>query len=116
MTKRPLRDAEKTIIRRFAEMLPVEHQRQLLSDMENATAESLVDDDSLVAFYLYGYQRPAQKGLRQYAVEGRVADRAGNQLTVCLYADGNDRLCELEVIRWDTTAKIDADWSKLELY
>jgi hypothetical protein len=40
-------------------------------------------------------------GQHAYSVEGLVMDVDGTQLTVCVYADHQDRLLELELIRWD---------------
>jgi hypothetical protein len=45
-----------------------------------------------------------------------MRDRDGAELAVDLYADPNNRLLELEIVRYEQGDLIDPDWTTLELY
>ena len=67
-------------------------------------------------FDLSGYLRPPYRGQHSYPSEGKMRDRDGAEVTVVLYADENDRLLELEFIRWGDGDLIGPDLSTIELY
>ena len=58
------------------------------------------DNSSRLLFVLPGYDRPEYEGQRAYPVEGTMQDEDGAELTVLLYADQNDNLYEMEIVRW----------------
>ena len=59
-----------------------------------------------------------QKGTGQHALptEATLRDEDGTQLDVILYVDKNDRLFELEIIRWGEGAVIRPDLASLKTY
>lgn len=71
---------------------------------------------SRIVFEIDGYLRPPYRGQHAYKVEGKVLDRDRAEVSVVLYADENNRLLELEFIRWDGGQIIDLDWETLQLY
>ena len=100
---RPLSYEERFLIARFAEKLSGARREQLLSDASHATAEAIATDGSRIIFNLADYHRPPYRGQHSFGVEGRMLDTDEAELSVCLYADENGRLLELEFIRWDST-------------
>jgi hypothetical protein len=84
----------------FADELPCQERIGFLRGLENSQVEALSPDGSRLGFTLYEYVRPPYSGQHAYSREGCVQDADGEQVTVCLYADQNDRLLELELIKW----------------
>lgn len=113
---RSLTKSEEGVIRAIASLLPLESQRQLLCDLEFATAYSVLPDNSLVKFCIAGYKRPPYVGQHSFGVEGELLDRDGSKISLLLFADQNGRLLELEFIRWGDGGLIDPDWATLNLY
>lgn len=97
-------------------MLPLKESENLLRDLQAARVVSVVSDRSLVKFILNGYERPVYEGQHSYPVEIRLFDEDGSELTAILYADSNDRLLELEVIRWDGGELISPKVESIEYY
>jgi len=116
MTKQALTGDEKLVISRIAEMLPGNKRLQLMADMENAIAEARDDDGSRVVFQIIGYQRPPYKGQHSFGIAGKLSDKDGTELWLDLYADENDRLLELEIIRPGPGRILGPDWSSLVLF
>ncbi len=113
--KRELTQSERTVITRVAERLPVYKREQLLDDLAHASAEAVTPDGSRVIFHIRGYERPPYRGQHSFGVQGELVDCDGQKLSLDLYADENDHLLELEVIRWQG-ALMNPDWSSLKLY
>lgn len=114
--KRSLTDAEELVIRRVAEKLPKERQLRLLDDLAQATAELATPDGTRIVFNISGYQRPPYRGQHSFGVEGELFDKDGVKLSFDLFADENDRLLELELIRWDEGVVIEPNWSTFKVY
>lgn len=114
--KRPLTRFEKSAIRKVAEKLPKDKQEILLADMNNALAESILDDASRVMFYISGYERPPYRGQHSFGIEGELYDKDGTKLSFDLYADENNRILEMDIIRWGEGRVIAPDWATLKLY
>jgi hypothetical protein len=112
---RPLSSHERELIERIARQLGGSEGDQLLADLRNARALPATADDSRILFEISGYDRPAYRGQHPYRVEGRMLDRDGAEVTVLLHADANDRLLELELIRWAVGSLISPDWESLKL-
>lgn len=115
MNMRPLTYEERTLIANFASRLKEGQRTQLLEDLENASAELGNPDGSRVQFEIAGYERPPYLGQHLFPVEGKMLDYDGNELSVLLYADENDRLLELEFIRWDSSELLGPCWDTLKL-
>ena len=113
---RPLTKSEWNMIYAIASMLPLKNQQQLLFDLEFATAHSVLPDNSLLKFSIAGYKRPPYVGQHSFGVEGELLDRDGTRVSLILFADQNDRLSELELIRWGEGDLIEPDWGTLKLY
>ena len=114
--KRSLTQIEKSIIRQIAERLPSNKQHQLLDDLSRSQAEPVTPDEARIIFHISGYQRPPYRGQHSFGVEGELHDKDGTKLTLDLFADENDRLLELELIRWGDGDLIAPEWSTLKLY
>jgi uncharacterized protein DUF6984 len=116
ITMRGLTDAERRVISLIAERLPSDTRRQqLLADMANAMAEDENVDGSRIVFHINGYQRPPYKGQHSFGVAGTLTDDDGAEIALDLYADHNDRLLDLELIRAGTGAIKRPDWNSLTL-
>ncbi|MET3109526.1 hypothetical protein AAKU67_004495 [Oxalobacteraceae bacterium GrIS 2.11] len=117
MNMRELSENEKNLISIFAQKLPSEEKEQLLVDTSNAMAKEVTEDGSVVRFEISGYQRPPYRGQHLFRVEGKMLDSDSVELSVLLYADENNRLLELEIIRWDTNSTlINPQWDTLQIY
>lgn len=106
----------KTIAQKFAERLPEGQRDNLVKDLAQSKLEPAMSNESRVRFSIPGYERPAAGGQHVYGVEGRVKDKDGSDLCVLLHADENDRLLELELVRFEEGAVICPDWNTLELW
>jgi|JRYI01.1.fsa_nt_gb hypothetical protein len=107
---------EQKIIRRVAEKLAPDRQRQLLDDLANATAIAATPDGARVQFFISGYEHPPYRGQHSFGVSGELLDKDKTKLSFDLFADENDRLLELELIRWGEGDLIDPDWETLKFY
>lgn len=112
---RPLTLGERAALVRMADKLPDAEREGFLRDIENCGVSSQTEDDSRLLFELRGYVRPEYKGQHAYPVEGVVKDADGAELTVCVYADHQDRLLELEVIKWGDASIQQPDWDTFEV-
>lgn len=97
---RSLNNYERAVVQALANMLPSQERDTLLQDLQHCQVESLTSDGSRLGFNLEGYARPSYVGQHPYSCEGRALDSDDQEVTVCLYADQNDRLLELELIKW----------------
>jgi hypothetical protein len=113
--RRPLSREERNLIARVAEKLGGKDGKQLVADLEDASAESETPDGSRILFEISGYARPPYRGQHPYGVEGKMLDRDGTELSVLLHADENGRLLELEFVRWDAGDLVGPDWETLKL-
>jgi hypothetical protein len=115
---RPLTKEEITLIKLFAEKLNKKQENQIMADMKNATAEIITEaGGSIICFHINGYERP-EKGGQDVIAEGTIKDQGNIPVTILLFTDCNDRLYELEFIRWDGTEGdkiIKLDWLTLTI-
>jgi hypothetical protein len=110
---RPLSATEKSVIRWFAERVKESQRQSLLSDLEKATAEQIHDDQLTVRFEIEGYIRPPYRFERPFPVDAAVRDADGATLAVVLAADENERLFELQVVRFEKGPVLGPDWTTL---
>lgn len=92
---------ERQLIEAVASHLPEASASQLHADLALAAAVEMGLGGSRVVFVISGYERPPYQGQHAYPVELQMQDADGAELTPILHADANDRLLELEIIRWD---------------
>lgn len=100
MKTRELSNNERAIIERVAAKLPATDRDALINEMNGATVVEESGDGGTVLFALPNYVRPAYLGQHSYGVEGKMRDADGTEISVILYADENNRLLELELLRW----------------
>lgn len=113
---RSLTIGERELIFMIGERLGGSEGAQLLDDLKNASALPETVDNSRIQFEILGYERPAYDGQHPFGIEGKMFDRDGAELSVLLHADQNERLFELEIIRWDEGTLISPNWSTLKLF
>lgn len=113
---RALSDAEKSLISRMAEKLPEKTRSQIMNDLSNAAVEFEYDKGSIVVLKIAGYERPADQSLKPFAVDGLVKDTDGEKIDVILHGDVNERLFQLELLRYAKGDIIGPDWNTLQLY
>lgn len=117
IVRRELTDAEKRVISVIAERLPSGPRReQLLADMTNAVAEDENAEGSRIVFHIRGYQRPPYRGQHSFGVAGALDDSDGVKIALDLYADHNDRLLDLELVRVGSGPIKGPDWNSLVLF
>ena len=103
-------------IEQVASRLPDEQQTQLLKDLSQASVDTSQSTGSLVRFHLETYVRPPYGGQRSFGIGAQMKDLDGVLLSLDLYADHNDRLLELEIIRWENDRAPSPDWDSLEFF
>lgn len=113
---RALSSRETKVIEDCASLLPSERREKLLVDLRGASVQSEAENGRIVKFKISGYERPLYKGQHSFGTEGRVLDGDGADVWMTLYADENDRLLELEFIRWDGKKIMDLNWETLTLF
>lgn len=112
--KRELTEGEKLFVRAVAARLDATDGAILIRDLANASAESMLDDNSLILFHIEGYRRPETRGQHTYPVEGTLLDADGAVVDVLLFADPANRLFQLEFLRWADGPLQRPDWTKLK--
>jgi hypothetical protein len=84
--------------------------------MAASVVEPFNADETIVRFHISGYEGPNAGGQEAYPIEGRTLDKDGLEVFVWIYADANQRLLELEILRVSPGPLISPVWSALELY
>lgn len=108
---RKLSDSERAAIVSLSKNLAPSIRIQLLSDLENSMVCVKTSDGSRLEFVINEYVRPDYRGQHDYGVAGKVLDADGQEMEVALYADENDRLLELEIIKWGDCPIVSPDWN-----
>lgn len=109
--KRKLISLELEAIRSLASVLMAPERDQLMHDINQADVEEVTPDGSRIQFHIDGYARPAYRGQHLFASEGTVRDGDGARVDVVLHADENNRVLELELIKWGEAPIVGVDWS-----
>jgi hypothetical protein len=112
---RPLTDVEKRVVRWFAEHVGESQRRSLLSDLDQSSAEEIHDEHLTIRFHIDGYPRPSYRGERPLPVDATVSDADGVRLAVILAADEDERLFELQVLRFEPGPVLGPNWATLGL-
>lgn len=97
---RTLTPQEHDVLVQFGARLPEEQRSRFLRDLKSCSVEERGIEGSRLVFELAGYSRPPYRGQHAYQVEGTVLDADGEDVSVYVYADENDRLLELEFVKW----------------
>jgi hypothetical protein len=113
---RKLTAVELRVIHEIASRLPVGERDHIISDAKSATAETISGNGARVLFTIAGYERPAYQGQHPFLIEGKVQDKDGSEIDVILHADHNNRLLELELVRYEDGEIISPDWETLSFY
>lgn len=113
---RKITDLERLLIEGVASRLPPLEASGLTDDLEHAVVADDAVPGARVVFAIAEYERPSYKGQHSYPVEIRLSDADGAELTAVLYADENNRLYELEIIRWEEEAPHAPDASSARFY
>ncbi|WP_407945863.1 DUF6984 family protein [Paraburkholderia metrosideri] len=112
---RELTDNERNFIRGVASRLDPDARHKLLFDLDRARALPTLKDGSLIELHIDGYQRPSHVGQHSFPFEGRLVDADGAEVCVLLFADPDDRLLELEFLRWGDGDLQGPDWTTLQI-
>jgi hypothetical protein len=119
---RELTVEERRVILMLAEKFGSEAERdQLLADIDHCSVRETVQDGSILAFDIPGYQRPPEHGRWQYrqkdgfVVDGVVKDADGSDMEVMLLADTNHRVREFEIVRYHPGSVTKPDWSTFKV-
>lgn len=113
---RTVSNFESALIEAVAAHLPANSASQLQADLAYATAVEMGTGGARVGFVISGYERPPYQGQHAYPVELLMQDADGAELTPILHADANDRLLELEIIRWEGAELISPQIESLVCY
>ncbi|WPH17803.1 DUF6984 family protein [Variovorax paradoxus] len=116
MSKSRLKQEERYLIKQYAELLPLAAQELILADLQVAQIKECASNRSWIIFSIPGYERPIYQGQHTVEVEGKLLDKDGAEVSAILYVDENNRLYELEFVRWDANELIDLQWSTLEIF
>jgi hypothetical protein len=114
--KRPVSPTERLLVTRLADRLPESERRQILADLAASVVRPLNSSETILEFCIAGYQHPEPRGREAYRIEGRTLDQDGSEVFVYLFADGNDRLLELEILRVLPGPLVAPNWDALQLY
>lgn len=112
---RQLTEEERVAVCRLAESLPEPSRVRIIADLKHATVAAMNDAGTIIRFEIPGYEHPLKSG-GKIKVDAKMKDRDGAQLDVILFTDENDRLYELELVRFAEGAVIGPDWDTLSYY
>jgi hypothetical protein len=115
MIMRSLSSSEKTVVTTLADALPDQQRASIKADLAKSMVEDVVGDGSRLVFIIDGYDRPEYRGQHAFPIEGIMRDSDKAVLHVALYADENDRLLELEIVRWTGGPVLGPDWNSFKL-
>lgn len=112
---RKLTEDEYRALVQFAQRLDTRQKDQLLADLKDCLVHEETVNGSRLIFHIPHYQRPIYHGQHTYPVEGAMNDCDGKEISVLLHADENDRILEMELIKWDTenSQALKPDWTTL---
>jgi hypothetical protein len=113
---RSLTAIERVLAEAIIDALPQAQAAAVRVDLGRSRVEDANGDGSLLVFKIEGYDRPQGTGQHAFPVEAMLQDKDGAQLSVALYADKNDRLFELEIIRWGDGSIIGPNLASLTTY
>lgn len=113
---RKITDLERLLIEGVASRLAPLEASGLTADLERAAVADDAVPGARVVFAIAGYKRPSYQGQHSYPVEIRLSDADGAESTAVLYADENNRLYELEIIRWGEGSPLAPDASSARFY
>lgn len=111
--KRLLNHNERLLISKIIERLSGQDRLQLEEDFTRAFVAEETSDGSRVIFGIEGYARPPYHGQKSFGIEWVLKDKDGADISMDLFKDENDRLLELELIRWGNGPLIEPDWKTL---
>lgn len=110
-----LKIEERELIATLSERLSVEKKKAVLADLEILKIKECAPNRAWIIFEIPGYERPIYHGQHMFEVEGTLRDKDGSNVSALLYGDENDRILELEFVRWDAQNIIDLQWDTLEI-
>ena len=96
----------------IAGKLPPADAESLRHDIRVA---SVTPEGDFLAVELPEYVRPEYRGHHNLPFEGRMRAVDGGAMTVLVNMDQNDRLLEVEFIRWESLSDVAPDWSTLTI-
>lgn len=94
-------DTERHLIAYVASMLPPDEREDLMRDLDISHVARRSEDMQLVRFEIDGYTRPDYIGQRPYSAEAILKDVDDAELLLIIFKDQNQRLLELEIVRFD---------------
>ena len=110
---RPLNENEIKLIHLIASELPHDAKTRLLTDLARAEVDTSKDIEDIICFRIRDYVRPAYVGQHTYGVDGYLKDSDGAPISALLFADRDDHLLEMELIRLDGEPIINPSWATL---
>jgi hypothetical protein len=99
----------------IADALSPQQSQTVKADLEKSSVVEAAADGSRFLFNIDGYQRSKYLGQHALPVEGTMSDRDGVDLHVLLHVDENERLFELELVRWAEGPVIEPNWSSFRV-
>lgn len=106
---------ERVLILKIANRLDPVARDLLCNDLSVARVDEEKSDQAHLIFELRGYVRPPYRGQHPYGVEASLKDADNGDVSAVLYADENNRLYELEFIKWDGTQVRRLRWESAQL-
>lgn len=113
---RDLTDDERRVILALAAGFESgEERNQLMADIGDCAVEETVPDGSILVFNIVNYVRPqGDESLYRtkdgYRAQGFVKDADGAEMEVLLFKDKNNRLYELEIVRYSDGPVMKPNW------
>jgi hypothetical protein len=100
----------------IASKLDEKSRARLLHDLNDVRVVCDSTTSECLKFEIPGYERPEYQGQHAYPVEARVQDADRTEMSLVLYADEQDRILELEFIRWDDEQVAAPLWETLRVW
>lgn len=112
---RNLTQPERNALLQFSSGIHESQREQFICDLENCKVEEHGVNGSRLIFELAGYSRPPYRGQHSYLVEGKILDQDGVDVSVWIYADENERLFELEFVKWSDVPIKGLNWNSFHI-
>jgi hypothetical protein len=113
---RPPTLTEVRILEFIGENLSEDERRTILDDARRLSVRAS-EDGTLLEFDIEGYERPPYSGQHDFDINVDVCvdDIDGALISIILFGDQNNRVLELEYIRWDFEEIREPLWETLRV-
>ena len=108
---RRLTSIEIAALAALVKKLPESLRWQVLEDLRACTVQEAQPEGTRLTIFIPGYDRPQYSGQHAVGGGGVLSDSDGESVDVTLFADENDRILKIELLKWAPAPLHSANWN-----